>query len=59
DAVTIEFNGLMSGDARSESLDAKPATLTWNLEGLFTLVGPNNTTVRIQVLRWGGVDKGE
>ncbi|NEO74368.1 choice-of-anchor E domain-containing protein [Moorena sp. SIO3H5] len=45
DAVTIEFNGLMSGDARSESLDAQPATLTWNLEGLFTLVGPNNTTL--------------
>lgn len=45
DSVTIEFNGLMSGDARSESLDAQPATLTWNLEGLFTLVGPNNTTL--------------
>ncbi|NEP33046.1 choice-of-anchor E domain-containing protein [Moorena sp. SIO3B2] len=48
DAVTIEFNGLMSGDARSESLDAKPATLTWNLEGLFTLVGANNTTLFTQ-----------
>ncbi|OLT63484.1 hypothetical protein BJP37_25170 [Moorena bouillonii PNG] len=45
DSVTIEFNGGMSGDARSESLDAQPATLTWNLEGLFTLVGPNNTTL--------------
>ncbi|WP_293039518.1 choice-of-anchor E domain-containing protein [Moorena sp. SIO1F2] len=53
DAVTIEFNGLMSGDARSESLDAKPATLTWNLEGLFTLVGPNNTTLFTQTATVG------
>ncbi|OKH34074.1 hypothetical protein NIES2119_21470 [[Phormidium ambiguum] IAM M-71] len=44
-SVFIEFTGNMRGDAEFESRDARPQTITVDLSGLLTLVGPNNNPV--------------
>lgn len=44
-SVLVEFTGSMRGDAEFESRDARPQTITVDLSGLLTLVGPDNNPV--------------
>lgn len=44
-SVFIKFTGNMRGDAKFESTDRRSQTITVDLSGLLTLVGPNNNPV--------------